>query len=369
MYVYNKIILFMENFVLLVFVLLIISNIIFYISKLINFTPILGLILIGIFSSTNYFKKFINPNKTEIEYLGDFGIIVLMFVLGYESSLNKIKKNKKDTIIISIISFIFPFILGFFSFKLLGYDTLTSFVVGLVLSITAEVINGKILVELSVLNTDIGSTIIGVGLIDSFIGIIILSILMFNYGKLNKDIIVSISLIISYLLGIKYKYISEKDDKKLKLNDKKIKIMTNVALKTIAPFFFITMGYNLNLTNLTINNMIIVLLIIISIFGKVGGSLISKPFVDYSLKQLSIIGWGINSRGAIDLSVVLLAFRNGLINNNIYSALVITITITTLIFILYSRYLLLENKIHLDKKITNTSNVIDNNRDNNNHND
>ena len=340
----------MENFIVLVIVLLIISNVVFYISNLVKLSPILGLIFIGIISSTNYFKNMIQPNKKGIEYLGDIGIILLMFVLGYESSLQRIKKNKKDTITISLISFIFPFILGFGLFITIGYDLLTSLIVGLVLAITAEVINGKILLELDVLDTDIGSSIIGIGLIDSFIGILILTLIMFNYGKMKKDLFVSILLIISFLIGLKYKSIVEKDSNKLERNNKKMKNFNNLALKTIAPFFFINMGYNLDLTHLFVNPTIILFLVSIAIFGKVGGSLLSKPLVDYSLKQLKIIGWGINSRGAVDLTIVLLAFRNGLLHKKLYSALVLTILITTIIFILYSRQLMLENKQDLNKE-------------------
>ena len=353
MFVYNKTILSMENFIVLVIILLIISNIIFYISDLVKLSPILGLIFIGIISSTNYFKNIIQPNKKGIEYLGDLGIILLMFVLGYESSLQRLKKNKKDTIVISLISFIFPFIFGFSLFMILGYDLLTSLIVGLVLAITAEVINGKILMELDVLDTDIGSTIIGIGLIDSFIGIIILTLIMYLYGKIKKDLFISILLLISFIIGIKYKSIIEKDSNKLARNNKKMKSFNNLALKTIAPFFFINMGYNLDLTNLLVNPTIILFLVSIAIFGKVGGSLLSKPFVDYSLRQLKIIGWGINSRGAVDLTVVLLAFRNGLLHKKLYSALVLTILITTVIFILYSRQLMIENKQELNKENNN----------------
>ena len=111
-----------------------------------------------------------------------------------------------------------------------------------------------------------------------------------------------------------------------------LKYLRNIGLKILAPFFFINMGYNLDLSHLMFNPILILFLVSIAILGKVGGSLLSKPFVDYSLKQLNIIGWGINSRGAVDLTIVLLAFRNGFIKNNIYSALIITIIITTLIF-------------------------------------
>ena len=66
-----------------------------YITNIFKLSPILGLILLGLISSTNNLKKFIEPNKLPIEYLGDLGIISLMFIVGYETSLKKLKKIRK----------------------------------------------------------------------------------------------------------------------------------------------------------------------------------------------------------------------------------------------------------------------------------
>lgn len=342
----------MFNTALIVILIVILSNVLMYITNILKLSPILAFLLLGLISSFNQFKKFIQPNKLQIEYLGDLGIISLMFIIGYETSLKKLKKNKKDTITIALICFIIPFILGFGLFYYLGFNTLTCFVVGLVLAITAEAINGKILLELDILDTDVGSTIIGIGLIDDLLGIFILALLMIYINGIKKDCLLSIVIIITFLLGLKYR--QKIDNKTIFLqeinNKKNVERFKKIGLNILTPFFFINMGLNLDLSNVIIRPNIIFLLISIAILGKVGGSLISKPFVDYSLKQLNMIGWGINSRGAVDLTIALLAFRNGLIKKNIYSALAITIIITTLIFLTFSRKILLDNKKYLDKK-------------------
>ena len=314
----------MINLLVTVITLILLSNGLMYITNIFKLSPILGLILLGLISSTNNLKKFIEPNKLPIEYLGDLGIISLMFIVGYETSLKKLKKNKKDTIIIALICFIIPFILGFGLFYYMGFNILTCFVVGLVLSITAEAINGKILLELDVLDTDIGSTIIGIGLIDDLLGIFILAFLMIYINGIKKDCLLSFIIIISFFMGLKYK---EKIENKTiflqEINNKEnVEKFKNIGLKILAPFFFINMGLNLDLSNLIFKPIIIIFLVLIAIMGKVGGALLSKPFVEYSLRQLNIIGWGVNSRGAVDLTIVLLAFRNGFIKKNIYSSLV-----------------------------------------------
>jgi Kef-type K+ transport system membrane component KefB len=76
------------------------------------------------------------------------------------------------------------------------------------------------------------------------------------------------------------------------------------------------------------------LLIIIGIAmaGKLAGTFLTKPFTKLNWKQLHLIGWGMNSRGAIELALALIAFRSALIPVELYSSLVIMALTTTLIF-------------------------------------
>ncbi|MBU0628961.1 MAG: cation:proton antiporter, partial [Nanoarchaeota archaeon] len=70
----------------------------------------------------------------------------------------------------------------------------------------------------------------------------------------------------------------------------------------------------------------------IAIIGKIAGTFMAKPFTRFSWKQLHLIGWGMNSRGAIELALALIAFRSSLIPTELYSSLVLMALITTLIF-------------------------------------
>ena len=60
--------------------------------------------------------------------------------------------------------------------------------------------------------------------------------------------------------------------------------------------------------------------------------MLTKPFVKLDVKQLYLVGWAMNSRGAVELALALIAISTGLITTRIYSSLVMTALITTLIF-------------------------------------
>ena len=62
------------------------------------------------------------------------------------------------------------------------------------------------------------------------------------------------------------------------------------------------------------------------------GALLATPFTDLSMRQCHLIGWGMNSRGAIELVIATFAFSNNMIPIEIYSGLVVMALVTTLIF-------------------------------------
>jgi Kef-type K+ transport system membrane component KefB len=66
--------------------------------------------------------------------------------------------------------------------------------------------------------------------------------------------------------------------------------------------------------------------------GKIMGSLSAKLFTRLSLKQLYLVGWGMNSRGAVELAIAFLALQAGLVSVNVYSSLIIMALATTIIF-------------------------------------
>ena len=56
--------------------------------------------------------------------------------------------------------------------------------------------------------------------------------------------------------------------------------------------------------------------------GKVGGALAATPFTDLTLRQTHLIGWGMNSRGSVELVLAELARSYGLLTSEVYSAIV-----------------------------------------------
>lgn len=334
-------------------------------------------------------QHFIADNTEVVGLLSDLGIIFLLFLAGLGVSWNRMYGAKREIFLLGIFGSFVPFSLGFVLMKLLGHTNLTAMIVGICMSITAEGTNARVLIELNKLRTKIGATMLGAGIIDDVIGLLMfigvttlmgqriittnlsftpleligfVAIIIFTFKALPKIIryeereegeVKEISLFTTALLlcllfaifgqlvtgtmtGSIIAAFSAGVIIQLSLNKteemqirKHFEIM---ALSFIIPFFFIGVGLNFDYTQLIVDYKLVIALTIVAIIGKIGGVMLVKPFSNLRWRQLHIIGWGMNSRGAVELVIALLALRVGLITTQLYSAIVIMTMITTLIF-------------------------------------
>lgn len=329
------------NTLTLIISLIIASNIAVFGLNKFEVSPVLTLLVFGLVLSNNYFKRQILPSRKSIDLLGDLGIIAIMFVIGLKMNIKRLEINSRDTYILAFYCFIVPFITGFIVFKLLGYSTIESFIVALVMTVTAEAVNGKLLLELDALNTDIGTTIMGIGIIDDFIGISIFAmILLFLSGSINKDIIIAVLIVLAFGFGVYLKNRFKEID---------FGVVQSVLQTILVPFFFISMGLQFDVKYSINNPSLLAIVVLVAIFSKIGGTILARPYVDFYNNQLNIIGWGTNSRGVIGLAILLILFRNNLLSKELYSNLVLMILITTLSFIVVATKYIKSNKKILNK--------------------
>jgi Kef-type K+ transport system membrane component KefB len=114
----------------------------------------------------------------EFEFLAELGILFLLFISGLETSLTKLKKMGKTSLSVAIGGVILPFILGFLIGHLLNFTIAESIVIGLIITATSVGVTVRSLMDLHVLDTDVGATILGGAVIDDVIGIILLAFVL-----------------------------------------------------------------------------------------------------------------------------------------------------------------------------------------------
>jgi len=356
--------------------------------KKLKLPPVVGQILGGLILGIPLLRAFIFQSSEAtgiVDLLAVLGILFLLLLVGLEIDIEKIRQSSKEAVLISLTAAIVPLLLGFLFLRLIGYSVIASLVFGGALSVTAEGTTVKVLMDANALNTKLGAVIVSAGAIDDIFEVLFLSMVtivgfggsifqlvylpveflvfaavtfilfrlvskvlqrvertgsdveLFSLVIIFVLVVASLSeaLKMGYLLGAMISgFLLQISMKRLKKKDEE-EIITATKLITLAfvvPFFFVNIGLNFNYDYLVGNMPLLLVTIAIAFLGKIVGTVIVKPFSKLSLKQLYLIGWGMNSRGAVELVIALLALNHGLITQEVFSALVAMAITTTLVF-------------------------------------
>lgn len=358
--------------------------------KRIGLPSVVGQILAGLLFGVPAIKELLFGEGSAfiiIDFLATLGVLLLLFLAGLEIEIDKIKETSRDSILVSLSSALVPFALGFLFITVFfpEYGFLSAVIFGGAMMVTSEGTKVKVLMDLNSINTRLGAVMLAAGAIDDVFEVLFLSVVvifakggsLFDLAMIPVEIIIfliiayisfkimskvlrhldkpegqtelfsivmifvlvlaalSESLNVGYLIGailggfllqISLREISKRNKREM------INVIKLIALGFIVPFFFVNVGLTFDLGALSSNLPIIIATILIAFFGKMIGTLIIKPVSTLNWKQLYYIGWAMNSRGAAELVIALIAMQYGLITLEIFSALVAMSIVTTLIF-------------------------------------
>jgi len=163
---------------------------------------ILGnLTLIGL----NFFELL--KNDKIIKFLAEFGVIILLFQIGLESNVERMKKVGLRSLMVAIIGVVAPFILGAYVVGPLFFpNSNTNFYIflGAVLTATSIGITARVFQDLKKLHLPEAQIVLGAAVIDDILGLIILAIVsaIITVGTLNLTSIFLISIkALIFLIG------------------------------------------------------------------------------------------------------------------------------------------------------------------------
>jgi Kef-type K+ transport system membrane component KefB len=372
-------------------IILVIAFILGELFKRIGLPSVVGQILAGLLFGVPVIKELFFAEGSAlviIDFLATLGILLLLFLAGLEIEIEKIKETSRDSILVSLSSALVPFTLGFLFIMAFfpSYGLLTALIFGGAMMVTSEGTKVKVLMDLNSLNTRLGAVMLAAGAIDDIFEVLFLALVvifaeggnLFDLAMIPVELVIfliiayvsfkviskalkyldkipgeetglfsvvmifvlvlaalSESLNVGYLIGailggfllqLSLKSISERHKKEM------MNVIKLVALGFIVPFFFVNVGLTFDLSTLFSNTTLIVATVIIAFSGKLIGTLIVKPVSTLSWKQLYYTGWAMNSRGAAELVIALVAIEYGLIPLEVFSALVAMSIITTLMF-------------------------------------
>lgn len=112
-----------------------------------------------------------------LELLGEMGIVLLMFVVGLELSLDRIREVGKVAVVAGLGQVVFTAVLGFGICLLLGFETIESVFIATALTFSSTAVVVKLLDQKDELHTLYGQIAVGIFLVQDIVVVLVLTFL------------------------------------------------------------------------------------------------------------------------------------------------------------------------------------------------
>lgn len=136
----------------------------------------IGYILAGILLGPLGLKLLV-PGEGLAQIFGEIGVLMLLFYLGLELSIDKFKKTGAVALVLAFVEMATAFVAGFFVAKLFGFSDLEAIVIGSLLPATSTVIAVRFMMEKGVFAWPEGRIATSALIIEDFFAILVLVLL------------------------------------------------------------------------------------------------------------------------------------------------------------------------------------------------
>ncbi|MDR1366797.1 MAG: cation:proton antiporter [Puniceicoccales bacterium] len=151
-----------------------VAGFIFYFLRL---PLLLGYILSGLIIGPHLFFSQYIQNYEVLQQFGDLGVIFLMFYIGLEFDLDKLRRTLGPSLLVVIVQTVVMMFVGILSAKFLGWSGLNGLFLGALMAISSTMMTIPVLKEQNALNTHFAQLAIGVLVLEDFVAILLLIVL------------------------------------------------------------------------------------------------------------------------------------------------------------------------------------------------
>lgn len=316
-------------------------------------------------------------------------VVLLLFIAGLEVELGMVIQLRKQAFFTSFLGLIFPFLLAF-SVALLFPSVfeagggVNKYVfaafIGTSMSITALPVIARILMDINMLRSRLGMVIISSAMINDLIGWLaftfVLSLVKRSSGETSILITIGLTLgftlfmltigkalinrilpwintklawpggVITFAISICFLGAAITEvigihaifgafivgvalGDSTHFTDKAKEVVHHFVNNIFSPLFFVSIGLHINFIQ-SFDPLLVGMVLIVAFAGKIIGAGYGSYLGGYSLNESLAIGFGMNARGAMEIILGLVALEAGLIQPNLFVALVIMALVTSI---------------------------------------
>lgn len=144
------------------------------IARKFSYPAAIGELLVGIIIGP-FALGFVEFSETLVIF-AELGTIILLFYIGLESDVKLLKRHLLPSILCGVFGALVPLAMGYYGGLLIGFSNGEALFLGAVITATSIGITVRMLSDLGKIRTKEGTTILGAGVVDDILAIIILAV-------------------------------------------------------------------------------------------------------------------------------------------------------------------------------------------------
>ena len=359
-----------------------------YLATRLGQPSVLGELLVGVLLGPSVLDilnlSFVNSDTlgATITELSELGVLLLMFIAGLELHLGELTKNRRVSLLASTGGLLLSVGLGWGAGRLFGMGNTAALLMGLALGATSVSISARTLMELGVLRSRVGLSLLGAAVMDDILSILAFSIFLAVYsgssgiagllwtvlrmflflllatafglwvlprlargvsrlsisqGMLAFAIVILLlygltaelvgkmaAIIGTFLAGLMFARTPEKNIIEEGIN--------SLAYGFFVPIFFINIGLSVNLRSLDLGAAWLILVVTLTaVAGKLFGAAAGARLGGFPEHEAFQLGVGMVARGEVTLIIAAVGSKAGLITDGAFSAIVVAVLLSTLV--------------------------------------
>ncbi|MFJ8430181.1 cation:proton antiporter [Kitasatospora sp. NPDC094019] len=330
--------------------------------------------------------------RPELRTISSVGVCVFMFLVGLHLAESRLRGQGRIVLSLSIGSMVVPFVLGgLFAIGVVGDRSgrnavLFCLFVGTAMSITAFPVLARILTDRQLIDTPIGGLALAVAAVGDFFAWAMLSVLVaLSHGDQPPWRILLVVPFVAFLVGVVRPVLAGLAERRsgrprgsvariaggagtvaaiagalwlssaatewmglhqifgafllgaamprsgaADLRERVLPRVEQVNRILLLPAFFVVAGFAVNLSGMDAREFgLLLLILLVAVGGKVVGAFLAARLVRVSPRHSVALGLLVNTRGLTELIVLAIGLQIGLLDQRLYSLLVLMALVTT----------------------------------------
>ena len=358
-----------------------------YLSTRLGLPSVLGEILVGILLGPSLLDilhlPFIQNDMLgdTVSELSELGVLLLMFLAGLELHLGELNNHRRVSLLASAGGLLASIGLGWGVSRIFGVDQTGALLMGLALGATSVSISARTLMEMNLLRSRVGLSLLGAAVVDDILSILALSVflavvtgssslagllwlvvrmilflvgaaafglwvlphlsravprlpisqgtlafaivILLGYGLAAELVGQMAAIIGTFLAGLMFARTSDKNVIE--------QGMSSLAYGLFVPIFFVNIGLTVDINSLPFSAVWLILAVTAAaVLGKLLGAAGGAQLGGLPGRESIQLGAGMVARGEVTLIIVAIGSKAGLIDNNVFSAAVAAMLLCSL---------------------------------------